>query len=290
MFQQMRTRLTEQLGLQVPLISAPGDGSAAVAVSAVGGLGFIDGDFDNEVDLDRSIAMTGGAQVGISLNVLALARKPALLQQVLKHSPKAIMMSPNGITPFAAAIKAAGIPLICQCETLCHVKQALQAGATLIVAKPPGTACRRASLGTMSFLAEVAGHLKRESPDTLLLAAGGILDGRGVAAALMLGADGAFIDSGFSANGNRELLIAAERSNWGPPVQATKHTVSPFNISTLHTATNRHGSMRAFTGAPKHDPAYPVLDTPCAKSMVTKVVLEASQVLSMSGVLARSSL
>jgi nitronate monooxygenase len=38
---------------------------------------------------------------------------------------------------------------------------------------------------------EAADYLKRRSPETLLIAAGGIADGRGLAAALMLGADGA---------------------------------------------------------------------------------------------------
>ena len=50
----------------------------------------------------------------------------------------------------------------------------------------------------MPFVPEVADYLARRSPTTLLLAAGGIADGRGLAAALMLGADGVVVgtDSG----------------------------------------------------------------------------------------------
>ena len=47
--------------------------------------------------------------------------------------------------------------------------------------------------GLMSFVPEVADHLTRRAPQTLLVAAGGIADGRGLAAALMLGADGVLV-------------------------------------------------------------------------------------------------
>jgi hypothetical protein len=57
----------------------------------------------------------------------------------------------------------------------------------------------------LPFVPEVANLLARESPDTLLLAAGGIADGRGLAAALMLGADGVLVGTRFWAS--REALV-----------------------------------------------------------------------------------
>ena len=53
------------------------------------------------------------------------------------------------------------------------------------------------SRGTMSFVPEVADLLARERPHGLLVAAGGIADGRGLAAALMLGADGVLMGTRF---------------------------------------------------------------------------------------------
>ena len=46
----------------------------------------------------------------------------------------------------------------------------------------------------MSLVPELADTLAAESPHTLLLAAGGVADGRGLAASLMLGADGVLLD------------------------------------------------------------------------------------------------
>lgn len=60
---------------------------------------------------------------------------------------------------------------------------------------------------TFPLVPEVADLLANHSPDTLLCAAGGVADGRGLAAALMLGADGALVGSLFSAC--EEALVSA---------------------------------------------------------------------------------
>jgi len=57
-----------------------------------------------------------------------------------------------------------------------------------------------ASRSTFPFVPEAADYLKQRSPETLLLAAGGVADGRGLAAALMLGADGVVVGSRFWAS------------------------------------------------------------------------------------------
>jgi len=52
---------------------------------------------------------------------------------------------------------------------------------------------------------EISDYIARHSPDTLLCAAGGIGDGRGLVAALMLGADGVLVGSRFWAS--QEALV-----------------------------------------------------------------------------------
>jgi nitronate monooxygenase len=59
---------------------------------------------------------------------------------------------------------------------------------------------------------EVADWLTRHSPDTLLLAAGGIADGRGLAAALMLGTDGVLVGSRLWACEEAEVSEAMRRA------------------------------------------------------------------------------
>src|SRR5258705_387317 len=71
------------------------------------------------------------------------------------------------------------------------------AGAAVIVAQGTEAGGHGAARSTFPFVPEVADYLARRAPDTLLLAAGGIADGRGLAAALMLGADGVVVGTRF---------------------------------------------------------------------------------------------
>jgi nitronate monooxygenase len=82
---------------------------------------------------------------------------------------------------------------------------AVDAGADIIVAQGGEAGGHGALRGTLSFVPEVADFLTRQSPQTLLLAAGGIADGRGLAAALMLGADGVLLGTRLWAS--REALV-----------------------------------------------------------------------------------
>jgi nitronate monooxygenase len=74
---------------------------------------------------------------------------------------------------------------------------ALKAGAAAVVVQGSEAGGHGASRSTFPFLPEAADYLKEQSPETLLLAAGGIADGRGLAAALMLGADGVVVGTRF---------------------------------------------------------------------------------------------
>ncbi len=115
------------------------------------------------------------------------------------------MLSFGDPRPHAAEIEAAGVSLICQCQTLGHVREALEAGAAAVVAQGSEAGGHGKSRGTLNFVSEVSDLLKRESPETLLLAAGGFADGRGLAAALLIGADGILMGTRFWAT--KEALV-----------------------------------------------------------------------------------
>ena len=205
----LRTRLTERFGIEHPILSAPmgyvGGGKLAAAVSHAGGLGLIGGGYGDTDWLEREFAEAGNARVGCGFITWALAEKPALLDAVLARAPAALMLSFGTIAPFAARIRQAGVPLICQVQTMAHAREAVAAGAAVIVAQGGEAGGHGGSRATLTLVPEVADHLAHAAPDTLLVAAGGIADGRGLAAALMLGADGVLIGSRLVAS--RECLV-----------------------------------------------------------------------------------
>lgn len=84
-----------------------------------------------------------------------------------------------------------------QVQTFENAKRAVEVGANVVVAQGAEAGGHGEGRATMTLVPEVADWLASHAPETLLLAAGGIGDGRGVAAALMLGADGVLIGSRF---------------------------------------------------------------------------------------------
>lgn len=206
---RLATRLTERLGIAHPILSAPmalaGGGALAAAVTRAGGLGLVGGGYGDEAWIAQQFAAAGNTQVGCGFITWSMAKKPELLTQALAHKPAALMLSFGDPRPFAAEIAAAGVPLICQCQSLVHVRQALEAGAAIVVAQGSEAGGHGASRATLPFVPEAADLIARESPDTLLVAAGGIADGRGLAAALMLGADGVLAGTRFWAS--REAMV-----------------------------------------------------------------------------------
>jgi nitronate monooxygenase len=170
-------------------------GRLAAAVTQAGGLGLIGGGYGDADWLDRAFRDAGNTRVGCGFITWALAGKPQLLDAVLAHAPAALMLSFGDPAPFVAAIRAAGSTLICQVQNMAHARAAIDAGADIVVAQGTEAGGHGAVRATFTLVPEVADLLARESPDTVLVAAGGIADGRGLAAALMLGADGVMLGS-----------------------------------------------------------------------------------------------
>jgi nitronate monooxygenase len=195
------TRLTERFGIRHPIVCAPmalvTGGALAAAVSHAGGLGIVGGAYagtlGGEPDLDTELALAKSGKFGVGFITWALAQAPQMLTNTLKHSPFCVFLSFGDPGPFAAEIHQAGAALICQVQFLSQIEMALKAGATAVVVQGTEAGGHGASRSTFPFVPEAADYLKQHSPETLLLAAGGIVDGRGLAAALMLGADGVVV-------------------------------------------------------------------------------------------------
>jgi len=207
----LRTALTEMFGIDHPVVLAPmGDvagGALAAAVSEGGGLGVIGGGrgdltwLARECDLARK-----GTNKPWGIGFLSWGIGPAAVYAAIAQSPAAIMLSFGDPAPFIDAIRAAGIPVIVQVTDLAEARHALDVGADVVVAQGSeagGHGGGRATLPFVPAVVDIAGSVP-------VLAAGGIADGRCLAAALVLGAAGAVIGTRFEAT--HEALITAEEA------------------------------------------------------------------------------
>ncbi|MEL7138231.1 MAG: nitronate monooxygenase [Pseudomonadota bacterium] len=198
MKQRIKTRFTERFGINHPIMLAPMDqvsgGALAAAVSRAGGLGLIGGGYGDADWLDRAFRDAGNAAVGVGFITWSVLDRPALIEQALARQPKALMVSFGDAEPIVEAAQDAGIPTIWQVQRLSQAKQALAAGTDVIVVQGQEAGGHGMDRGLVSLLPAVR---DLAGPDASILAAGGIADGRGLAAALMLGADGVMLGTRF---------------------------------------------------------------------------------------------
>jgi nitronate monooxygenase len=228
----LHTRFTQRFQLSTPIALAPmalaTGGALAAACAQAGALGLVGGGYGDLTWTQREYTLaqtllandaSSQARLGCGFITWKLDENDEALDWVLTQKPRAIMLSFGDPRPYAARIQAAGATLICQVQRLDQVPHALAAGAAVIVAQGGEAGGHGANAlegrSTFTLVPEIADHLAAHAPQTLLLAAGGVADGRGLAAALMLGADGALVGSRLWAT--TESLAAA-----GAKTQATQ--------------------------------------------------------------------
>jgi nitronate monooxygenase len=207
----IRNRLTRTLGVEHPILLAPMDlvsgGRLAGAVSQAGGLGILGGGYGDGEWIERQWSLAGNARIGCGFITWSLAKQPGLLDAALSHKPAAVMLSFGDPRPFAPAIHAAGSRLICQVQTVAQAREASDAGADVIVAQGTEAGGHGQSEPLFTLLPQVVDAC----PDTPVVAAGGIADGRGMAAAMMLGAEGVLLGTRFFASQEAEGHPEAKR-------------------------------------------------------------------------------
>ncbi len=98
--------------------------------------------------------------------------------------------------PWMERLKANGTKVLCVVGATRHARNVLNSGVDLIVAQGHDGGGHNSPIGTMALIPQVVDAVDGRVP---VLGAGGIADGRGVAAAMMLGAEGAWIGSAFLA-------------------------------------------------------------------------------------------
>jgi nitronate monooxygenase len=162
------------------------------------GFGILGGGYGDEQWLARELDLLEQAHTrfGVGFITWSLAKQPKLLDLVLERKPAAMVLSFGDPRPFVDRIKRSGALVFCQIQSLALAKEAAAAEADVLIAQGTEAGGHGVSRGLVTLLPEVVDAVGEKTP---VLAAGGIADGRGLAAALMLGASGVVIGTRFYA-------------------------------------------------------------------------------------------
>ena len=201
----LKTRLCELLGIEHPIVSAGMGGVAAAdlaaAVSEAGGLGTLGlAAFGREGIQTEISAARAKTQKPLAANLLVPFLRPGTVEQVLQMPLQVLTFFWGDPNDHAAAIRAAhdaSIKVIWQCGSAEEAQRAKNAGVDIVMAQ--GFEAGGHVRGTTTTIALIPA-VRDAIGDLPLIASGGIADGRGLAAALALGADGAAIGTRFLAS------------------------------------------------------------------------------------------
>lgn len=203
----MKNRITELLGIRYPIIQGGmqwvGRAELASAVSNAGGLGVLTGLTQPTpealaAEIARCRSMTD-KPFGVNLTILPSANPPpyeAYLDAVINSGVKILETAGNNPREFILKAKAAGIKIVHKCTSVRHALSAERNGVDAVsidgfeCAGHPG----EDDVGGLVLFAAAADKVKIP-----LVASGGIADGRGMAAALALGAEGINMGTRFCA-------------------------------------------------------------------------------------------
>jgi nitronate monooxygenase len=200
----LRTRFTDLFRIEYPIMSAPmamhSGGTLAAAVAAAGGLGTFGGVNPpaGEHWVRDQIALVRektNRPFGVGFITPFLPAFEQQFQAAIDGQAPAVVFSFTDPLPYLPRVKDAGLRAICQVQTLELARQAVHAGADVLVAQGNEAG---GHTGTMNLLPLLTSVLDAY-PDIPVLAAGGIASVRSFAAVLAAGADGAMLGTAFLA-------------------------------------------------------------------------------------------
>lgn len=317
----IRTRLTELLGIEHPVMLAGMGGVSyhrlAAAVSEAGGIGTLGASTmgpDQMVDEIRALRRLTDRPFGVDLLTAMPGDLVGQVQQLVDEGAK-LFVAGLGVPAEAVDLcHRNGVLVANMCGKVEHARRAVAAGCDLVVAQGTEAGGHTGQVATMPLVPQFVDAVGDQVP---VVAAGGIVDGRGLAAALALGADGVWVGTRFIATpearaqgGYKDVLLATgeddtvvSRAFTGKTcrVVANEYTryfeehpdeLQPFPMQVLRSMEDGANHL----GAPEDAPTDPAREFyPCgqgvgaitgltpAGELVGRFVEEAEQVLGRLG-------
>lgn len=239
----MRTALTDLLGTEYPLLqggmASVSTAPLAAAVANAGGVGIIAGGSETADWVRDQIRQTKAAVNGrgvFGVNVMLMSWHAADIAQVIIDEGVSVVTTGAGNpAQFIPAWAEAGVKVIPVIASTAHARMMERSGAVAVVAEGMEAGGHIGELTTMTLIPQIV-----DVVDIPVIAAGGIADGRGIAASLMLGAVGVQVGTRFLAATETDVsqvykdkvIAARDRSTiitghrLGHPVRSLK---SPFS-------------------------------------------------------------
>jgi len=219
-------RITELLGVEVPIVQAPmgwiARSQLASAVSNAGGLGIIEtssGELDAVREEIRKMRELTDKPFGVNI-AQAFVRDPDIVQFVIDQGVNFVTTSAGNPERYTETLKAAGL-------TVFHVVPSLSAALKAVACGVDGLVVEGGEGGGFKNPREVATMvllpLVRSKVDVPIIAAGGFVDGRSMAAAFALGAEAVQMGT--------RMVSAAEspvHGNWKDAIVAARETDTVF--------------------------------------------------------------
>jgi enoyl-[acyl-carrier protein] reductase II len=220
----LRTRLTEALQIEHPVMLAGMGGVSyhrlVTAVSDAGGFGCLGASTMAHDQMNSEIAAVRAA-TGKPFGVDLLTAAPGDM------AAKVVDIARGGATVFVAGLGVPrdvvdlchqhGLAVVNMCGKVRHAVAAVEAGCDIVVAQGTEAGGHTGRVATLALVPQVVDAVGDRVP---VVAAGGIVDGRGLAAALALGADGVWIGTRFIATpearsviGYKETLLRAHEDD-----------------------------------------------------------------------------
>jgi enoyl-[acyl-carrier protein] reductase II len=216
----MRTRLTELLGIEHPVMLAGMGGVSyadlAAAVSEAGGFGCLGASTmgnDKMVSEMAAVRQATAKPFGVDLLTAMPGGMVAQVELVIEGGASAFVAGLGVPSDVVDLCHRHNVIVVSMCGKVEHAVRAVDAGCDLVVAQGTeagGHTGQVASFPLIPQIVDAVGHL------VPVVAAGGIFDGRGLAAALALGADGVWVGTRFIATpeargvlGYKEKLLAS---------------------------------------------------------------------------------